>query len=254
VWVLHCNSFFDHLQPLGLSMENTLIIILYSSAAGLPIIIGGLISAGFQKRALKVKEGINHWVIALGGGALLSAIAFALVPTGLEQLPIFKLGIFFLSGTIFFMLIDVWIDRMSGSMAQVVSMMLDFIPEALALGASFAHSPGFGMIMALFIGLQNLPEGFNAYLELNKRMSSISTLLLMLALSFVGIISALLGQYFLSEAPATVASILIFAAGGILYLVFQDIAPLSKRQKDWIAATGASVGFLLGMVGEKLLR
>ena len=47
--------------------------------------------------------------------------------------------------------------------------------------------------------------------------------------------------------------LMLFAGGGILYLVFQDIAPLSKEPNDWIPASGASIGFVIGMIGQKLL-
>ncbi len=46
---------------------------------------------------------------------------------------------------------------------------------------------------------------------------------------------------------------MLFAAGGILYLIFQDIAPLSKAEKRWDPALGAMLGFLIGMIGTKLL-
>jgi ZIP family zinc transporter len=41
-----------------------------------------------------------------------------------------------------------------------------------------------------------------------------------------------------------------FAGGGILYLVFQDIAPQAKLQRHWIPALGAVIGFLFGVMGK----
>jgi len=236
-----------------LPMNEVLIIILYSSIAGLPIIAGGLISSFFQTKKLKLRTEINHWAVAFGGGALVSAIAFALVPRSIRALSIIELAIIFLSGTLTFMMIDMMIARMGSSLAQAVSMMMDFLPEALALGASFAHDRNFGLLLAILIGLQNLPEGFNSYGELKKKMKKKPALLLMLGLSFTGIIAALAGKLLLSGSTKLIFAIMLFAAGGILYLVFQDIAPLSKKKNDWIPATGASLGFLIGMIGEKFL-
>lgn len=234
-------------------MNDILNIILYSSAAGFPIIIGGLISSVFQSINLKIKSEINNWVVAFGGGALISAITFALIPKAVPILSTIELILIFLSGTITFMIIDILIARMGTSLAQAVSMMMDFLPEALALGASFAYDYKFGLLLAIFIGLQNLPEGFNSYIELRKRMSKKPTLLLMLGLSFTGIIAALTGKLLLNNSTKLISAIMLFAAGGIMYLVFQDIAPLSKKRNDWAPATGASIGFLIGMIGEKLL-
>lgn len=234
-------------------MNDILLIILYSSIAGMPIIFGGLFSSVFQAKKWKLKSEVNHFIIAFGGGALLSAIAFALIPKALTDLNYWELSLIFLGGTFLFMSIDFIIGKSKGSLAQVMSMMMDYIPEALALGASFAHSHSFGLLLAIFIGLQNFPEGFNSYIELRKKMNKRSTLLLMLGLSFIGIIAALSGRFFLSDAPKLTSSILLFAGGGILYLIFQDIAPLSRKKNDWIPASGASFGFLLGMLAEKLI-
>lgn len=234
-------------------MNEILQIILYSSLAGFPVIIGGLISAFLQSRQITLKEEINHWVIAFGGGALLSAIAFALIPRAMENLGTGMLSLSFLAGCFSFMGLDIWMNRKGGSLAQLVSMMMDYVPEALALGASFATESSFGLILALFIGLQNLPEGFSSYIELREKLRNATTLLLMAGLSTVGILAALSGFYFLSDNMTVISVILSFAAGGILYLIFQDIAPLSKRRNDWIPATGACLGFLLGMIGETLI-
>jgi ZIP family zinc transporter len=46
---------------------------------------------------------------------------------------------------------------------------------------------------------------------------------------------------------------MLVAGGGILYLVFQDIAPQVRLKRHWAPALGATLGFIVGMVGEKLL-
>lgn len=235
-------------------MNSTITIILYSSAAGFPIVVGGLISSFLQNKNFRRKEGVNHFVTAFGGGALLSAISFVLIPQAVTDMKLSQIIPIFLSGTFAFMFLDILSNKIGGSIAQVLSMMMDFIPEALALGASFAINHNFGLLIALFIGLQNLPEGFNSYIELNTKMKKSITLLLMLALSFVGIISALTGEFFLSNHKSIVDSIMLFSGGGILYLIFQDIAPLARMDNDWLPTTGASIGFLIGMIGEKILH
>ena len=53
--------------------------------------------------------------------------------------------------------------------AQLVAMVSDFVPEAMAMGAMFASGEAAGPLLAVLRGLQNLPEGFNAYRELMAR-------------------------------------------------------------------------------------
>ncbi|MDC7125447.1 MAG: hypothetical protein PQJ46_07760 [Spirochaetales bacterium] len=235
-------------------MSNTVTIIIYSSAAGFPIFIGGLISSVFQMKDYKHKKVVNHFITAFGGGALLSAISFVLIPQAVTDMNLIEMIPIFLAGTIAFMFLDILSNKIGGSIAQVLSMMMDFIPEALALGASFAVNHSFGLLIALFIGLQNLPEGFNSYIELSTKLKKQKILLLLFALSFVGIFSALTGEFLLSKHDNIVDSIMLFSGGGILYLIFQDIAPISKLENNWLPATGASMGFLVGMIGEKLLN
>jgi ZIP family zinc transporter len=46
---------------------------------------------------------------------------------------------------------------------------------------------------------------------------------------------------------------MLFAASGILYLTFQDLAPQSRDGDRKLPAVGAVLGFLLGVVGQVLL-
>ena len=234
-------------------MDTILKIILFPSAAGFPIIIGGLISYFSRKKTNIEKSDIPRWITAFAGGSLFSAIAFALVPRALEDIRIPALSIIFLSGTFSFMILDIIIARSGSSAGMVLSMMMDFLPEALALGASFARDPKFGLLLAVFIGLQNLPEGFSSYPELAKMKKPKTVLRIMFALSFTGIFSALTGYALLRNHPVLIAGIMLYAAGGILYLIFQDVAPKTYKPNDWIPATGGSLGFLLGLIGEKIM-
>ncbi len=132
------------------------------------------------------KREFVHGVVAFGGGILVAAVAFALLPLGMSQLPAWLLAGVLLAGGLTFCALDAWLSRRGGSHAQMMAMMLDFVPEAIALGAVFGHDPRLGL-------------------------------------------------------------------GGILYLVFQDIAPQARMRRHWTPALGAVVGFALGMVGKQVL-
>ncbi|MDA3821663.1 MAG: hypothetical protein PF450_03480, partial [Bacteroidales bacterium] len=58
------------------------------------------------------------------------------------------------------------------------------------------------------------------------------------------------GYFVLSGYPQIVSGIMLFAAGGILYIIFQDIAPQTKLKKHWAPPLGAVAGFLLGVLGK----
>jgi len=229
-------------------------IIVYSLFAGITIFLGGLLARLFEKHSRKALESyILHWSVAFGGGILIAAVAFVLTPKSIEIFSIQCFTAIFLAGAIAFFFLDKFIEEKGGLLAQTMAMLMDFIPEAIALGAVFAHNRRLGILLAFFIGLQNLPESFNAYFDLRKNRHPVKGILrIFFVLSFLGVFSALAGSYLLTNREGLTAAIMLFSGGGILYLIFQDIAPLSKMKKHWEPALGAVLGFLVGMIGTKI--
>ena len=135
-------------------------------------------------------------------------------------------------------------------------MVLDYVPEAISLGGMVALGSPVATLLAVLIGLQNLPEGFNAYRELitHGNRSRKRTLLTMLALVPVGPIAGLLGYALLSRQEALMGAIMLFAAGGVLYLIFEDIAPQSRLDKHWAPPLGAVLGFCLALFGDMVVH
>ncbi len=237
-------------------MEDLFKIILYSSFAGVTVFLGGLLSKYFERYFQDglVKEEIIHTSIAFGGGIITAAVAFVLVPEGMSILPLIPMATLFLTGSIVFFFLDRYIEKKGGTISQLLAMLMDFVPEAIALGAVFATDNNLGLLLAIFIGLQNLPESFNSYRDLrNSGYTSRKCLLILLSLSFSGVFAAIIGYFLLSDMPQLTASLMLFSSGGILYLIFQDIAPMSKVQESWFPALGVSFGFLVGMIGQKIL-
>jgi ZIP family zinc transporter len=164
------------------------------------------------------------------------------------------LAAFGAGGLVFFVL-DRLIERHGGAGAQLMAMLLDFVPESLALGATLATEPSVGLLLALLIGLQNLPEGFNAYRELAAAAEHPPRRILggFCLLALLGPVVAVAGYVWLRELPATLGAVMLFASGGIFYLIFEDIAPQAKLAYHWAPALGAVAGFMLGMLGQALV-
>ncbi len=57
-----------------------------------------------------------------------------------------------------------------------------------------------------------------------------------------------------ADSPRVIDGLLLFAAGGILHVVFQDIAPQAKLKKLWLPSFGAVIGFALGLFGDLLIH
>lgn len=129
-------------------------------------------------------------------------------------------------------------------------MLLDFVPEAVALGAALVD----GMLLAFLIAIQNLPEGFNAFREIQKNSSirKVKLLLAFTALALLGPLSAFFGATVLADQKAVLGVLMVFSSGGILFLTFQDIAPQARLEKHWAPTLGAVLGFALGLMGHML--
>jgi zinc transporter, ZIP family len=225
--------------------------LLYAALAGATIPIGALIARVEHIRPDWLETELRHGVIAFGGGILVAAVALVLVPDGAELLPPAAVLAAFGAGGAAFCAIDRWIARRGGSAAQLLAMVMDFVPESLALGAMLASGSGTALLLALLIALQNLPEGFNAFRELRGGdvLPASSILFAFTGLVALGPAAAIVGYAWLSHLPAVLGTIMLFAAGGILYLTFQDVAPQARLERHWLPSLGAVAGFMLGLFG-----
>jgi ZIP family zinc transporter len=228
-------------------------VIIYTSLAGACIPLGGALAKLEHIRPAWMENEFRHFIIAFGGGVLLAAVTFILVPEGMAYVsgPVDTI-IYFLSGGIFFFLFELISGLHRRESPQMIAMLLDYVPESLALGGVFAAGSGTAPLLALFIGLQNLPESFNVYRELIKTRSAKPGRILFMMCLFIplGPVFGLVGWMFLSEHVYYLGAIMLFASGGILYLIFQDIAPQSKLKRHWAPPLGAIFGFSIGMAGR----
>ncbi|PID82595.1 MAG: divalent cation transporter [Clostridiales bacterium] len=231
-------------------------IIIYGGFSGITVFIGGLVAKYFNHHMKNspIKTEISHTLMSFGSGVMLSALALVLVPKGIKSLDLIPLTLSFIFGTVIFMNVDRYLAKKGGQTATLLAMMMDFVPESIALGAVFAIEPKMATLLAVFIGMQNLPEAFNAYRDIVlSGFSPKKTLVIFFFLSFCGIAGALLGHFVLSNHQDITAYLMTISSGGILYLLIQDIIPESKMNKSYLTSIGATIGFLVGIIGNKLI-
>ncbi|MCB1843432.1 MAG: divalent cation transporter [Halioglobus sp.] len=233
-------------------MSELLNVIVLTLMAGLAMPLGAALAAVERIRPRWLETELRHTVIAFGGGALLAAVALVLVPQGVRGLSPLPIVVCFAGGGVAFMWLDRRLAANNTPASQLVAMLADFVPEAMALGATFAYSRDAGLLLAGIIALQNLPEGFNAYREMKRatHFGARRVIGVFILMALLGPIAGILGYFLLSDYPQAVSAIMLFAAGGILYLIFQDIAPQTRLRQHWGPPLGAVAGFLLGVLGE----
>jgi ZIP family zinc transporter len=239
-------------------MGDVLSIVIYTACAGACIPLGGLLAYKERIRPKWLENELRHSVIAFGGGILLAAVALVLVPEGVAYVGATAVSVaLLLTGGLVFFLVERSLGARRRERPQFAAMLLDYAPESLALGGAFAVGSPAAPLLAVFIGLQNLPEGFNAYREMRSGSGSgagaAKVLAVMVMLVPIGPILAVLGYLYLSHDAVLLGAVMLFASGGILYLIFQDIAPQSRMQRHWAPPLGAVLGFSLGMLGNNLV-
>jgi len=235
-------------------MSPLLTAILLAGLAGLSMPLGGLLARWEHISDARLRDGVLHAITAFGGGALLSAVALVLVPHGAEALsPLLALSLLAAGGLVFAW-VDTTLNRIGGSGALLLAMVLDFLPEAMALGAMLVSQSSTAILLAVMIFLQNLPEGFAAFRDMWQRdRSALQVLMVFVGLAALGPFCAIAGLVWLADMPDVLGGIMIFAAGGILYLLFQDVAPKAHADRASWPALGGVAGFALGLAGELML-
>ena len=227
--------------------------LLLAGLAGFGIPLGGLLARVEGLAPDWLERELRHSVLAFGAGTLVAAVALVLVPEGNARVSTPVALVALLAGAWSFMLVDRRLAARGGPMAMLLAMLLDFVPEAMAMGALLPEGGGTGMLLALLIFVQNVPEGFNAWREAAARgLGPGRTLTLFVGLALLGPFATLAGATLLA-APAWLGGLMLFAAGGILYLMFQDIAPQVPLARHWAPPLAAVFGFALGLGGERLV-
>lgn len=225
--------------------------LILATLAGLSVPLGGMLTFGEKWLPKGQDRGVRHFVTAFGGGALISAIALVLVPEGSARLAPFWAVAWFGLGGVVFLIVDRALAQKGSHAAQFLAMLLDYLPEAMALGALLAADRAVAVLMAALIALQNVPEGFNAFREMRQSgMPQRRVLVLFLLMVPVGPAAAAIGMLVLGDMPAVLGAIMMFSSGGILYLLFQDVAVRVPLEHTWVPPFGAVAGFMLGLIGH----
>jgi len=229
-------------------------VLLVATAAALATPLGGVLATFVHKTKGRIREDVLRTLVALGGGLLLAAVALVLVPEGAARLGTAASASWLLAGAALVLLLDRAAERKGGHVAQVMGAALDSVPESAGLGAAFATGGHAGPALVLLVALQNLPQGFNGYLEQHGPSKGAGQALWTLTwTSLLGPLAAAAGYLWLAPHPAAVAAVFLAAAGGILYLLVQDVAPLAHKDGHWVPALGAVLGFVLGLVCNEVV-
>ena len=224
--------------------------------AGLAIVVGAALAAVLERKGTAPRPVLNHTALSFGGGALMSAVGLTLVPDALDILSPWVAVWLFALGGVAFMLLDERLQNSGTPVSSVIATLLDFVPEAIVLGAAVVTDPSVAVALAILIAAQNLPEGFAAYRQIaasaSKDLVARHPLAVLSACVVLGPLAALFGYYVCGMTSPLLGAITSFCAGGIVFIVFRDIAPAALYAKSSLPTLGAVAGFAVGLLGMGL--
>jgi ZIP family zinc transporter len=233
-----------------------LVAILWGGLAAASLIVGYFLSARqLSNRAVGL-------IMGFGAGALLSAIAYELVPepamfTGGAAL-VFALGAmtffagdWFVDGRGGAERKDIAGDKPGGSGAAIfIGTLLDNVPESIILGMGLVFGGAINLAFMAAVFISNLPEGVAGSLNLEAAGRSRQTVLRMwIVLVIVSAACAGLGYAMASRLPGSTGRYAqAFAAGAMLTMLADAMMPEGFEHGGKLVGIATVMGFLAAAI------
>jgi ZIP family zinc transporter len=200
-------------------------------------------------------------IMAFGSGVLISAVAYELVQEDIiTSVSGLLVAAGLLAGACAFFVGDSYIDRLGGQhrkrssgaqadgspLAIVLGIVLDGIPESIALGLSLLSGGKIGLALLVAVFLSNVPEAVAATTGLSNGGWSRKRIVgLWVLVTLVSGFAALAGYVFLEGAsPRTVAFVNAFAGGAILTMLADTMMPEAFEHGGRRVGLATTLGFL----------
>jgi ZIP family zinc transporter len=239
-------------------------------AVAASLVVGAIVAA-----TVKLPERAAATITAFGGGILLAAIAFELVPESDKLAGSAPTALGLLAGTLVYVGADSWLTRdadvkrmrRSGHAAAAgmdmhrssdpqqaergeliaVGIFVDGVPESIALGLTVAEGEiGLALLVGVLVG--NVVEAYGAAQPIiasgySRRFAITLLSAIGLALAF----ATVLGGTVLSDASDTlIGTAEAVAAGAVLAVVSISIVPYAFREVSSRVASATVIGFIAG--------
>lgn len=222
---------------------------------------GGLIVALLGRPSNRVYSP----ALGFSGGIMLAVAFLELLPAAVELGGALHAGAGLLSGALLIALLDRFLPHtqlasgnnrfMRVGLLIGLGIAMHNFPEGLAIGASMQAAPSLGLAVALMIALHNVPEGMAmgspmalAGMRRCRMVSLVASAGLPMGLG------AAVGYRLGELSPGFLALSLGFAAGAMLFVVFDELIPAAQELgSGHRAAFGAVAGVLLGLLAHAWL-
>ncbi|RLG60708.1 ZIP family metal transporter [Candidatus Geothermarchaeota archaeon] len=247
-------------DPLLTGFIAGLILLLFTFAGSIPAILGSKISDSVLDTGLGFSAGIM----------LVAAFTSLLIP-GIQIGGIMPVLIGFIMGALTIALIErlsphehfikgyegpphlkekirvVWL--------LVLAIIIHNFPEGLAVGSGIAYNFKEGIILALAIGIQDIPEGFAIAIPLVGIKEKVSKALLIAFLSGLSEFIMVFIPILISSYARMLLPILLgFSGGAMIYVVSHEVIPETHRKGyEKYGTIGFMIGFIIMLTLDTIL-
>jgi zinc transporter, ZIP family len=216
-----------------------------------------LLFAGLLVCWITVPTRLVGILAGFGAGAMISAIAFDLVPEAQVHIETWQTVLWMLIGVAIFLLGDRFVDKRFGSqgaggaMGIVVGSVVDGVPESIIFGIQIGIGVTISAPFLAAVFVSNIPQAIAPSADLAAHgwgWRRLGRLWLLVVLA-CGVAAALgyLATVGLPDAYGDRAAAL--AAGGLLAMLTNSLMPFAfERGKEW-AGAATVVGFCLTLLG-----
>lgn len=238
--------------------------------------IGTSLGAGmvlFMKN--NISDRINKIFLGLASGIMVAASVWSLIIPSIEMaehqgiIEWLPAGIGIALGAVFIPILDKFLNfekinlkTNKKNILLALSITLHNIPEGMAVGIIFANalSGNFeNLIMSAFtlsigIAIQNFPEGAAISLPLKSDNSKFKAFIMGVSSGIVEPIAAIITIVMASIINPLLPFLLAFAAGAMIYVVFEELLPEANQNGiSKIGTYSAVLGFIIMMVLDVML-